>query len=133
MTYFHFTALCFLKNIRSEGLTKGKMLKSIRPISWINNRQWLTTNPIFDQSWLNPNSTLPYKRNEVRLTLEIPEFAIENVRPWNQLKFLVPDVAQDLSAFGDPENWYVYEGNIPAQWIEKIDYMKPEQPKPNEE
>jgi hypothetical protein len=121
MKLYHFTAKCFLKGIEKDGLTRGCMLKSMSPPSFIPNSQWLTSNPEFEQSWLNPNSTLPYKRNEVRLTIEIPDHAEANAKPWSQMKFLVPEVAQDLSQFGDPENWWIYSGNIPPQWIATID------------
>lgn len=122
MTFYHFTANCFLKGIKRDGLTRGHMLKSMDPPSFIPHRQWITTNPEFDQSWLNPESKLPYKRNEVRLTIDIPDHAMIYAKPWMQMKFLVPEVAKDLSAFGDPENWWIYSGNIPAQWITKIDF-----------
>jgi hypothetical protein len=116
-TFYHFTAQRFLKSILKNGLTRGCMLKTLNPLTVIPNKQWITKNPDFDQSWLNPNSTLPYKRNEVRLTICIPEHGMENCKPWTQMQFLVPDVAKDLSAYGDPENWWVYDGNIPAIWI----------------
>lgn len=121
-TFYHFTAQCFLKRIQKDGLTKGQMLKSTNPPSFIPNSQWLTVNPTFEQLWLNENSVLPYKRNEVRLTLEIPDHAIGNAKPWTQMMFLVPDVAKELSAFGDPENWWIYQGNIPPIWIAGLDY-----------
>ncbi len=120
MKFYHFTALRFLNSIVKSGLTKGRMLRSLDPITFYSNYQWLTTNSTFDQSWLNPNSTLPYKRNEVRLTIDVPDHAMELCKPWSQMKFLVPDVAKDLSAYGDPENWWVYSGNIPARWILEI-------------
>ncbi len=124
MTFYHFTARCFIKQIEKQGLIKGVMLKSMKPFSFIPNCQWLTTNAAFDQSWLNPNSTLPYKRNEVRLTIEVPEHAKDNVKPWTQMRFLVPEVADDLSRFGDPENWWVYQGNIPSSWILEKSFME---------
>lgn len=117
MILYHFTARRFLKSIKSSGLTEGMMLKSLAPPSFVFNKQWLTTNPTFEQSWLNPDSKLPYKRNEVRLTINIPEHGKPFCKPWTQMKFLVPEVAEYLSAFGDPENWYVYDGQIPPSWI----------------
>ncbi len=60
---------------------------------------------------------MPYKRNEVRLTVDVPDFAIEKVNSWQKMFFLVPEVADDLSRYGDPENWVLFDGNIPAAWI----------------
>lgn len=117
MTLYHFTAKRFIESILKAGLTKGVMVKTISPVTFIFNKQWLTKNPEFNQSWLNPNSQLKYKRNEVRLTIEIPIKQTQNCQPWSQMRFLVPLVADELSAFGDPENWFIYQGNIKPEWI----------------
>lgn len=129
MTLYHFTAERFLNGIKREGLTRGHMLASLKPVRLIANKQWLTSNAEFSQSWLNPRSILPYKRNEIRLKIIIPDQAKDNCRPWSQMKFLVPDVAQDLSAFGDPENWYIYDGHIPPTWIESVE-LNPQESEP---
>ncbi len=120
--FYHFTAERFLKNIQKEGLTRGMMLKSLNPPQLIPNKQWITTNPEFEQSWAEGTGRLPYKRNEVRLTLEIPLEEMENCKPWTQMKFLVPEVANDLSAYGDPENWHIFSGRIKPQWITEIEF-----------
>lgn len=119
-TFYHFTAKRFLPAIQREGLTHGRMLKSIAPLSFIDNKQWLTKNPDFNQEWAHGTGRLPYKRNEVRLTVNIPLEKLTHCKPWTQMQFLVPEVAKDLSAFGDPENWFIYQGRIPAEWITDI-------------
>ncbi len=125
MIFYHFTARRYVKSIMRHGLTRGRMLRTLDPIvTFIPDCQWLTTNPIFDQSWLNPESTLPYKRNEVRFTIEIPDHAMENVMPWTKAKFSVPEVAWTLNDYGDPENWWVYSGNLPAVWILTVEEIK---------
>lgn len=121
MRLYHFTAERFLPSIQKQGLTRGVMLKSLNPLAFIHGRQWLTKNPSFDQEWAVGTGALPYKRNEVRLTIEIPEALAENVKPWSQMRFLVPEVAGDLSMFGDPENWMIYIGDVRPHWIVEID------------
>ncbi len=117
MKFYHFTAKRFLESILRNGLTKGHMLISFTPLKFVPNKQWLTVNPVFEQSWLNPNSTLPYKRNEVRVSVNISDAQMQFCKPWSQMQFLCPAVAKDLSAYGDPENWYVFDGIIKPEWI----------------
>lgn len=123
MKLYHFTAKRFLKKIEVEGLTRGVMLKNLNPPQFIFDKQWLTSNGSFDQGWSVGTGRLPYKRNEVRLTIEIPESHLHNCKPWTQMKFLVPEVADDLEAsdLADPENWWVYDGIIMPSWIKQID------------
>lgn len=120
--YYHFTAKIFLNSIKDQGLTRGVMLKTLNPASFIFNKQWITKNPDFEQSWAEGTGRLPYKRNEVRLTIEIPFEEMPNCKPWDQMKFLVPEVAQDLNCMGDPENWHIYSGAIKPSWIKKVDF-----------
>lgn len=116
---YHFTAKRFLGSIFREGLTRGVMLKSIDPVEFIYNKQWLTKNPRFNQGWVIGTGRLPYKRNEVRLTIQIPNEKRLNLKPWTQMKFLVPLVANELedSELADPDNWYIYQGEIKPDWI----------------
>lgn len=123
MTLYHFTAERFLKSIKKNGLTKGVMVKSMNPPQFIMGKQWLTKNPHFEQSWAKGTGRLPYKRNEVRLTIEIPEDYQHQCKPWSQMKFLTPEVADMLSAFGDPENWYVFDGSISQHWIKAVQLL----------
>lgn len=119
MKLFHFTAKRFLDSILKQGITRGCMVKSMNPPSFIMNKQWLTKNDSFDQGWAIGTGRLPYKRNEVRLTVDIPDDKIENLKPWTQMRFLVPLVANDLEAsdLADPHNWYIYQGEIKPNWI----------------
>ena len=125
MTLYHFTAKRFLSSIKKEGISRGMMLKSLRPIQMIPRKQWLTKNSDFNQGWSIGTGLLPYKRNEVRLTIEIPDDD-DRIQPWTKLKFLVPEVANYLEAsdLADPENWMIYDGVIPSAWILKIDFHK---------
>lgn len=120
MVLYHFTAKRFVPAILKGGLTRGAMLKSIKRLEFIYNRQWLTKNPSFDQEWAIGSGALPYQRNEVRLTVEIPDALEENIKPWTQMKFLTPEVAEELSMYGDPENWMIYIGNVRPHWITEV-------------
>ena len=125
MTLYHFTAQRFMINIKREGLTKGRMLKSTSPLSFLYGKQWLTQNSSFDQEWAVGTGKLPYKRNEVRIEVEIPSDSEHNLMSWNRAKFLTPEVAEVLSCRGDPENWFIYDGNISPYWLK--DYLTPTQ------
>lgn len=120
--FYHFTAKRFVDSIMKEGITRGMMVKSINPVRLIPNKQWITVNPEFEQEWARGTGKLPYQRNEARLTIEIPLDQISHCKPWTQMKFLVPLVAEDLSRFGDPENWHIFQGEIPPTWITQIDF-----------
>lgn len=119
---YHFTAKRFLDSILKEGLTKGVMLKKLNPIEFIFNKQWLTKNPDFNQGWSIGTGRLKYKRNEIRLTIEIPLDELPNLKPWTQMRFLVPEVVKDLedSDLADPQNWFIYQGIISPKWITEI-------------
>lgn len=119
-TFYHFTAERFLMSILREGITRGVMVKSMNPPSFLFKKQWVTVNPDFEQAWSKGTGRLPYKRNEVRLTVEIPDNKEINCKPWSQMKFLTPEVADDLSRFGDPENWWIYQGEIRPEWISEV-------------
>lgn len=105
-----------------QGITLGRMVRSMDPPSFISNKQWLTKNESFAQGWSVGTGRLPYKRNEVRLTVEIPLSEMENCKPWTQMRFLTPLVAYDLedSPHADPENWWIYQGKIKPDWIKEI-------------
>lgn len=120
--FYHFTAKRFLESIKKEGLTRGCMVKSMTPPSFLINKQWITKNPEFNQGWAVGTGRLPYSRTEVRLKIEIPLEKMENCKPWSQMKFLTPLVANDLEdiEFADPDNWYIYQGSIKPQWIKEV-------------
>lgn len=44
------------------------------------------------------------------------------------MKILVPLVSNDLesSDLADPENWWIYQGEINPKWITKVDFNKDE-------
>lgn len=120
---FHFTSERFVCSIMKEGLTRGKMLADwsddLKKVKLINGWQWLTTNESFDQSWAVGTGKLPYKRNEVRMTIIVPE-GRHRLNPWSQIQFLFPRTAPILNAYGDPESWWLYEGTVKPDWIKEL-------------
>jgi hypothetical protein len=124
MKYYHFTAKHLLNRIRREGLTLGQVLISVDPIKLIPGYQHLTTNKDFNQSWQDQRySSLPYNRNDVRLTIKIPFKHCRNVLNWLDFSKNFP-TSEILNSHGDPYNWRVYRGSIPKEWISKVEWNK---------
>lgn len=64
-------------------------------------------------------TAVKYDRAAVRIELEIPESEKENLVKWTEGgRFLTePQTYEGLTRFGDPDNWYVFRGIIPASWF----------------
>ncbi len=123
-TLYHFASRIHMQSIKIDGLTQGAI-----PMGLFENPRmeygyrWLTLNPEKAQSW-TIGSTLPYDRTEFRATVTIPTSFECNLFWW--LGFCSPEknsIHIDLNDGGDPENWYVYRGNVPRQWIRSIRLM----------
>jgi hypothetical protein len=119
---YHFTAERFVPAIRREGLTRGYVVANDQPLALLPGYRWLTTNPDWGQEWAEGTGRLPYKRNEVRLTVEVPETHRRNVLPWVIVGPLMCRIYDVLSMYGDPENWRLYEGDVPPHWITAVDF-----------
>lgn len=123
---YHFTSNRFVDSIMKEGLTKGCILSDFRrdplgvpKVKFAKGWQWMTTNESFDQEWAVGTGRLPYKRNDVRMKIVVPP-GVHRLNPWSQIKFLFPKTAHLLSEFGDPQNWWVYEGIVKPEWIKEL-------------
>lgn len=119
MKLYHFTSDRHIASCRMEGLTKGitPILVKGRLIDYRKGTQWLTTNPVHDQTW-NQGSTLPYCRTDNKITVEIPKEYECNVVPWDiYSKSLPQETVQLLNLFGDPENWRIYIGKVHPEWF----------------
>lgn len=128
MKLYHFTAKHLIDRILKEGLTLGAIPLSIAPPKIEKGYQWLTANPSFEQAWCDPKtSTLPYRRDDIRITIKIPKTSMNSLIPWiplwKRLKNYIP-LVKHLNDFGDPENWYVFNGNIPSGWFRGIEYRE---------
>lgn len=122
MRLYHFTANRFLPAIRAEGLTRGFLPLSITPPRVRPGYPWLTTNPDWGQEWAEGTGVLPYRRNEVRLSIDIPEARRRDVIHWLIEGPMLSPAYQDLSAFGDPQNWRLWHGVIPPEWIAAVEF-----------
>jgi hypothetical protein len=118
MKFYHFTATHLLPAIQREGLTKGviPIIRDGKFYGFVGPCQWLTSNGSFVQDW-QTHSHLPYRRNAVRLTIKIPKSHMDKVVPWSRLDVPSHEV---LDVAGDPENWMVFDGHIPAGWIREV-------------
>ncbi len=123
MKLYHFCPKWMMEGILREGLTLGKIvLRGLPDPLFAEGYQWLTKNPDFNQSWCE-YSTLPYRRNEVRLTVKIPFTRARQAIRWLLFCKVNPEHKEmwdTLNCYGDPENWFVYHGRIPPEWIKKV-------------
>jgi hypothetical protein len=119
---YHFCPRWMLNDILKQGLTLGKIpywSEIMGSVQFVRGYQWLTKNSDWKQSWCE-HSTLPYRRDEVRLTVELPQYPTGRILPWLEYCLVHPDQLQkDLNAYGDPWNWVLFRGNIEPGWIEK--------------
>lgn len=116
---YHFTSDRHINGVLTEGLTRGVTYagRECGGLRFLKNTQWLTINPIFQQSW-NEYSKLPYDRTANRLTICIPQAYTKNLIPWEECgRLIVAKTFDLLSMYGDPENWVLYMGSIPPEWI----------------
>jgi hypothetical protein len=118
-TLYHFTARRFVSGIRKDGLTRGMVPVSLSPPRVVSGYQWLTSNPDFAQEWAEGTGRLPYRRDEVRIAVDVP--AVEQYRLTGRLGWtLLTPLAADLCACGDPDHWYVFRGDVPPSWLRDI-------------
>lgn len=125
MTLYHFTARRFVDAILREGITRGFVLINFSGLRFTAEYRWLTTNPSFVQAWADGTGRLPYNRNEVRLTVEVPPEHERLVHKWSALGPILSDEYRALSMLGDPENWRLFKGSVPPMWITATDENPP--------
>lgn len=124
MTLYHFCPTHLWERIKTEGLTKGGVVQSLMPPKIKMGYRWLTKNPEFDQSW-NTRFMVKYDRAAVRITVDIPGGTLNpRLTCWEHYgrELTTPQTYADLSSYGDPENWYVYKGNIPTDWFTEVKF-----------
>lgn len=126
MTLYHFCADKHVKKIMREGLTIGGLAEpTVTGYILHNNYIWLTKDPDpKNQSWATRH-IVKYSRTAWRLTIEIPTaFA----RIWLLNRFditmMYPACAGLLDGWPGSENWRVYNGVIPKEWIVKAERME---------
>jgi hypothetical protein len=117
LNLYHFTARRFVDSILRDGLTRGFVVRSFVPLQFWDSYRWLTTRESFKQSWAEGTGRLPYRRTEVRLTVDIPLSRTGSLFNWTTIGPILSDEYETLSDLGDPENWRLFKGNIPPEWI----------------
>jgi hypothetical protein len=114
---YHFTAEHLLDRIKREGLTMGGVVVSLFPPKIKNGYRWLTLNPEFSQSW-NAQFLVKYDRAAIRIEIEVP-LTSPRLMKWvpRGRELTTIQTYEDLNRFGDPENWFVWKGDIPPTWF----------------
>jgi hypothetical protein len=122
MKLYHFTSPLHVKGCTKEGINKGSIpLYKDGRYGLLPGWQWLTSNPDFNQQWANTEfSTLPYDRTEYRLTVVIPKAARDRLFRWLDICDKLP-INETMNAYGDPDNWYVFQGRIKPGWIRQVE------------
>lgn len=127
MKLYHFTS-----SLHVDGCLKNGIIKGVIPIykggkyGLIPGFQWLTSNPEFHQEWANTEyTTLPYDRTEYRLTVVIPKAARDRLFRWLDICDKLP-IDEAMNAYGDPENWFVFQGRIKPGWIRRVEQKEKE-------
>ena len=126
MKLYHFTAKHLLDSILKEGLTKGAIpLMTPKGMQLATPVQWLTTNKDFEQVW-NTKLIIKYDRNDVRLTVKIPNTELgRNLIKWTDF-IAIPEMQATAQSLNDKEgdfnNWYIYAGIVKKHWIRDIEY-----------
>jgi hypothetical protein len=117
----------FASPLHVDGCLKNGIIKGVIPIykdgkyGFIPGFQWLTSNPEFHQEGANTEyTTLPYDRTEYRLTVVIPKAARDRLFRWLDICDKLP-IGEAMNAYGDPENWFVFQGRIKSGWIRRVE------------
>lgn len=124
MTLYHFCAKKHVKNILRKGLTQGA-LTEITPIGYTIHKgwMWLTTDPDpNNQSWATRNA-IPYSRTAYRLTIEIPVTEYGRIHSRHEIIRHYPGCDVLFRGYAGNENWRVFHGMIPREWIKEVKEM----------
>lgn len=127
---FHFTSGQHLPLIHVQGITKGVIPWSQNEageageVGMVGGWQWLTQNPDWQQDWARPTpaSSLTFRRDEWRITVEIPEAQARRLVSWREMdRTRRPQSAEFINAFKDAPLWHLYKGPIPPDWFAAVD------------
>ena len=119
MIIYNFCAKRDLKSILRNGLNKGCVtLPTETGWELFTGYIWLTLDGKANrQSW-NTNQLIKYNRCARRLTIQIPDFiAKERLLTRQQLEAIFPGVGYLFDGWKGSENWRVFTGSIPPEWI----------------
>lgn len=121
MRLYHFCAARHKKSIQYSGIRIGGVcVPTSTGYTMHSGYMWLTTDPDpRRQSWAT-RQIVTYSRTEYRCTVEIPESEIGKLYDRDALEALFPGSGMLFDGWGGSENWRVYHGIIPPEWIVNI-------------
>ena len=116
---YHFTNPSYADKIKKQGLLHGKTpIIDNGKIAFLSRTQWLTVNSEPDQqTW----ATRGRSKAVVKVNIPVP-LAKQNLIPFSVFYEAMKDRLPD-GFNGQPEitnDWYVYIGVIPPQWIVNV-------------
>lgn len=133
MKLYHYTATHHLNGVgphkghAGPGILRSGIKAKIHPYIDAPGLVWLTTSDDWSQTWSTRDVEVPgfgpCNRTEVRVEVVIPKTARWNLYPWSKVRerVLTTGLARDLERYGDSENWFVFNGNIPAAWVRTVE------------
>lgn len=124
MILFHFCADKHIRSILRHGLTEGFLaIPAHCGFRLLSGWTWLTTDPDpNNQSWATKNA-IKYDRTAWRLTIEIPDDALSEMYDRTGICGIYPACDLLFKDFLGSENWRVYNGRVPKEWIREAKEM----------
>ena len=121
MRLFHFCAARHRKSIQYSGIRIGGVcVPTSAGYTFHSGYMWLTTDPdARNQSWAT-QQIIKYNRTEYRCTVEIPDSIADKVYDRDTLEALFPGSRALFDGWKGSENWRVFRGIIPPEWIVEI-------------
>ena len=125
MTLYHFCADKHVKQILRQGITIGAVSEPTATGFIIHSGyMWLTTDPDpARQSWAT-RVKVRYSRTAWRLTVEIPDYEWPKLYSRKTLRMRYPATDMLFAGWPGSENWRVFHGIIPKEWIVKAERME---------
>ena len=119
MILYHFCADKHVKSIMREGLTIGGICEmKTSGVVLHSGWSWLTLcDDPNAQSWAKNQTLISYSRTAWRVTIEIPENQLHRLYDRERLTDEYPSTSLLFRGFEGNEQWRVFHGRIPVEWI----------------
>lgn len=129
MILYHFTTAKHLAQIKTKGLALGMipwaLLEGKDRFTFVPGWQWLTRDSDWTQDWDDPllgTAHLPFRRTDVRITIEIPSLYDYRVVRWDAYAAkMKPPSLEFLARYQSARWWFLYHGTIPPSWFLAIE------------
>lgn len=123
---WHYTARHHLEGGTAHGgpgILNVGILGNGHPLVKLPSLVWLTDDGRWTQEWATMVGT-DCDRSETRVEVVIPKAHRGSIHRWTTVGPLVtpPDFLADLNAYGLPESWWIYSGNIPRAWLRRVEH-----------